>query len=129
MGCLGFRSSVQFLIACQHKICGLGGPCWFHLKPSSDHCFPSFVLAEGWSMDPRLEDLGQRTIRGKKDKPPAGADETETTPLEYQRWRALNGVAEGDTEMASGAGLRLFPHQPSMGAGPRIWSVGITKLR
>lgn len=54
-------------------------------------------------MDPRLEDLGQRTVRGKKDKPPAEADETETTPLEYRRWRALNGVAEGDTEMASGA--------------------------
>ena len=60
------------------------------------------TVAEDWPSDPRLEALGQRTLMGKDDKPPAPDGEVESAPSEHRRWRIEHGVAEGDTEMPSG---------------------------
>lgn len=51
-----------------------------------------------WPKDPRLPALGRRTIlpRGSAPAPTA-------SPADYQLWRIKQGVAEGDTEIPSGA--------------------------
>lgn len=51
-----------------------------------------------WPTDPRLSALGRRTVlpRGSAPAPTA-------SPADYQLWRIKQGVAEGDTEIPSGA--------------------------
>ena len=58
-----------------------------------------------WSTDPRLVNLGKRIILSRSDKPDdAMAHVTFATPQNYQRWRYVYGVAEGD-ELPQGANL------------------------
>ncbi len=55
------------------------------------------AAAPPWPHDPRLPALGRRAVlpRGSAPAPTA-------TWKDYQRWRILQGVAEGDTEIPSG---------------------------
>lgn len=54
-----------------------------------------------WPDDPRLPALGRRTVL------PRGAAPAHTASwADYQLWRMQQGVAEGDTEIPTGAGLR-----------------------
>ncbi|KAL4430191.1 hypothetical protein ABPG77_004973 [Micractinium sp. CCAP 211/92] len=50
-----------------------------------------------WPHDPRLPALGRRAVLPRSSAPAPTA-----TWKDYQRWRILQGVAEGDTEIPSG---------------------------
>jgi hypothetical protein len=50
-----------------------------------------------WPSDPRLPALGRRTVVPRGSAPPPSA-----SWRDYQAWRIMHGVAEGDAELLSG---------------------------
>lgn len=67
-------------------------------------------LQGDWESDPRLNDLGQRAVL-RKDERPNALQAVEADPSEFLSWRIQQGVAEGDTEMPSGQPLLLEIHK------------------
>lgn len=62
------------------------------------------TAAGPWQQDPRLPALGLRAILPSRAAPPpvGGAQPKEVMWRAYRRWRILQGVAEGGSEIASG---------------------------
>ena len=81
----------------------LAGPPWppplllMHLSTLAS----LFYLAGSWHMDSRLPALGYRGVFSGGEIPPSNA----AAAAVYRRWRCMNGVAEGEREMASGGSV------------------------
>lgn len=84
----------------------LRSPWHFVYKPGNCHALSRLVeqagtSADGWPLDPRTPELGQRTIlpksaEGALELPPAD-------PGQYRQWRHSLGIAEGSSEIPPGA--------------------------
>lgn len=60
------------------------------------------VRIEAWPHDPRLSDLGQRTVmEGEPGSPQSAAS---LYSREYRHWRIEHGIAEGPEEIPAGVG-------------------------
>ena len=64
-----------------------------------------------WPADPRLAALGMRTVLPNEQAPSSSSSSSSSSSTsaspwtEYQRWRVLQGVAEGDSEIPTGGWL------------------------
>lgn len=61
------------------------------------------VRTESWPLDPRLSDLGRRTVI--EGEPGSSQSAASLYGREYRHWRIEHGVAEGPEEIPAGAGI------------------------